>query len=871
MPALKRPTLALDVNIVADNVPQMVVPQVYIGSIHSSFNQEALTSSGITHILNASRLPATFPKHFTYLSIDLRDKEDANILACIPASNIFVEAGITAGGVLIHCFGGRSRSAAFVAAFLMSSRGLDFDRAMAVITAVRPVASVNKGFERQLRAYGQVGYDVYAAQQVLLRNRIRGLHELRGTWRKPSRSFRPPRDGSRRNNSNSSNESHSMEGLPHMDRRQSDSFTSHPHGMHLVAAAGNNGKGHKRYRPRLGLATTPSAGAHPGDTLVDPDDEEDDEDEEYDECGNEGGCGGGDEAKDAPGPEARVTLTVPRLHASASAPAHVGDAPPALVAYVDPKAPRCRLSRPGSTAVRVIPPLRGLERGFCCSFCGGGLFCLANVLRVGYSPPFTAPSSSSNSSGSANGSEDKWAGRAPLHTSRAKGGGAKAFDFDFPAPSRGDDDYCVAPGKGSPRGPPADTTGGLSPSSSAKGGPPSAAADEMDVDAAADHSPGPARLSSGDGGGGPSAMDLDDDPGGGGGDLKAASATALDAKRYIDAAETPRLPLPQREMLTHRHASLQERRPESAEKRRWLARMSLLASAAAPRPSSGSDRGGTGSDRSPLFLGRPRSGNGTSSSGAGGSLPQGVASPRLSGASQTLALSTGRPRSSSSSAPAQLAAGVAKMARDDDEALRLACGVDSFAHAFDLDDAAGAAVDAPCLDGAAAAGLDQYLYVEYLDWMDPDGAILGTAEHDRDVKPSPGGNGTSVSASPPDPRGMGQRDGMTSSSSSSPASPPLTGDADKDSGDIRCRHCRREIGSWTWRPSARQCLGGRLEAPLFRVHRGVVHLADVPLDATPLGTPRLAEPDGRPATPKAPAKDDGGADNAGRRGSFASK
>jgi hypothetical protein len=96
---------------------------------------------------------------------------------------------------------------------------------------------------------------------------------------------------------------------------------------------------------------------------------------------------------------------------------------------------------------------------------------------------------------------------------------------------------------------------------------------------------------------------------------------------------------------------------------------------------------------------------------------------------------------------------------------------------------------------------------------------------------------------------------------------------DKNSGEIRCRHCRREIGSWTWRPSPRQCLGGRLEAPLFRVHRGVVHLADVPLDATPLGTPRVAEPDGRPITPhtpKAPAKDDGvNADDTGRRAAFA--
>lgn len=49
-PPPKRPTLALDVNIVQDNMPQEIVQRVFIGSIHASFNQEALTALGITHV-----------------------------------------------------------------------------------------------------------------------------------------------------------------------------------------------------------------------------------------------------------------------------------------------------------------------------------------------------------------------------------------------------------------------------------------------------------------------------------------------------------------------------------------------------------------------------------------------------------------------------------------------------------------------------------------------------------------------------------------------------------------------------------------------------------------------------------------------------
>jgi len=53
------------------------------------------------------------------------------------------------------------------------------------------------------------------------------------------------------------------------------------------------------------------------------------------------------------------------------------------VPVMDVKTPYCRLSRPGNNqTVRVIPPLRGLDRKVCCSWCSSQLFCLANVIRI---------------------------------------------------------------------------------------------------------------------------------------------------------------------------------------------------------------------------------------------------------------------------------------------------------------------------------------------------------------------------------------------------------------------------------------------------------------------------------------------------------
>ena len=103
------------------------------------------------------------------------------------------------------------------------------------------------------------------------------------------------------------------------------------------------------------------------------------------------------------------------------------------VPYLDPKSPRCRLSRPGSSTVRVIPPLRGLERAVCCAYCGEGLFCLANILRVNSKmskdderdadrrkSTHTAPSSSSPSP----------------HCSFTTPGGFSSFSLPFSAPSQ---------------------------------------------------------------------------------------------------------------------------------------------------------------------------------------------------------------------------------------------------------------------------------------------------------------------------------------------------------------------------------------------------------------------------------------------------
>ena len=173
-------SLNLDSSVIQDNVPVPIVKGLYMGSIHCSFNEVGMRKAGVTHIINTSGTPATYPNTFTYLSISIRDKDYSNLLSCIPACNIFIEAGLESGGsVLVHCTGGRSRSAAIITAYLMSSKRILFEEAFASVKTARSLASCNAGFESQLRAYGEMEHDVHRAHQFLLRQHMERVSEGR--------------------------------------------------------------------------------------------------------------------------------------------------------------------------------------------------------------------------------------------------------------------------------------------------------------------------------------------------------------------------------------------------------------------------------------------------------------------------------------------------------------------------------------------------------------------------------------------------------------------------------------------------------------------------------------------------------------------
>jgi hypothetical protein len=141
-----------------DRTPIHVADRLYIGAGAAAKNLKALRKTGITHILNASMVvPCYFKDNpegaFQYATVPVFDDEDTDLKAYMDSAVAFIHAGRRAGGVLVHCCAGQSRSAALIMAYLIAKAGMDVGAAWSTVRRARPCAHPNQGFLRQLQQY----------------------------------------------------------------------------------------------------------------------------------------------------------------------------------------------------------------------------------------------------------------------------------------------------------------------------------------------------------------------------------------------------------------------------------------------------------------------------------------------------------------------------------------------------------------------------------------------------------------------------------------------------------------------------------------------------------------------------------------------
>uniref|UniRef100_A0A3B5MSK3 Si:ch1073-184j22.2 n=1 Tax=Xiphophorus couchianus TaxID=32473 RepID=A0A3B5MSK3_9TELE len=130
-----------------------VTPSLFLSGADAPLNGALMSQKGITLIVNAT-LSHALPAHpgVECLRVPVCD------LPCERLGLHFDRVaerihGNRAGGTLVHCVAGRSRSPALVMAYLMRFRGATLRQAHRRVLESRPCIRINAGFWEQLLQY----------------------------------------------------------------------------------------------------------------------------------------------------------------------------------------------------------------------------------------------------------------------------------------------------------------------------------------------------------------------------------------------------------------------------------------------------------------------------------------------------------------------------------------------------------------------------------------------------------------------------------------------------------------------------------------------------------------------------------------------
>ena len=134
------------------------MPRLSIGSAGAAYNEAGLHAKGITHILClCSTLRLNYLEKFIYRRVSLEDNgnDPSQLARLLPTCHEFIDEALSSSSsaiVLVHCFQGKSRSAAVCISYLMSKLGMSYALALQCLRKTRPIAEPNTYFAAQLQS-----------------------------------------------------------------------------------------------------------------------------------------------------------------------------------------------------------------------------------------------------------------------------------------------------------------------------------------------------------------------------------------------------------------------------------------------------------------------------------------------------------------------------------------------------------------------------------------------------------------------------------------------------------------------------------------------------------------------------------------------
>jgi len=133
----------------------LVEKGLYIGNREGARDLDLLKAYRIRRVVQIQNFDTQpfHPGHFNYLRFHLADFPQSDISTLIPNALTFIAQGLAAEEpVFVHCDAGASRSGSVIVAYLMGSRGLNYDEALVAAREARTCIQPNSGFEAQLRS-----------------------------------------------------------------------------------------------------------------------------------------------------------------------------------------------------------------------------------------------------------------------------------------------------------------------------------------------------------------------------------------------------------------------------------------------------------------------------------------------------------------------------------------------------------------------------------------------------------------------------------------------------------------------------------------------------------------------------------------------
>jgi len=132
---------------------------LWIGPYESAEDLRSLNQKKITHILTVGVwMQPLHPNALSYKVINVYDMPDQNLLKYFEECHEFIDQGRAAGGVLVHCQAGISRSSTITISYVMSKLKKPYLDCLAIVKGSRSIVEPNSGFERQLQLYQAMSY-----------------------------------------------------------------------------------------------------------------------------------------------------------------------------------------------------------------------------------------------------------------------------------------------------------------------------------------------------------------------------------------------------------------------------------------------------------------------------------------------------------------------------------------------------------------------------------------------------------------------------------------------------------------------------------------------------------------------------------------